>query len=752
MLRTVIAATLFLILLGMVAPLQAADISLTVTRHDPCNMFRPDQPVTFAATIKGATGTPLQVTVTDYKQKLVMTKEIPVATEAGKPTLSTIDLGLLPTGYYEAVFSLAGEAAATETPVRLKAPDKVCFGVAPEVRRTAKEVRDGGYRFGLKIYGMGKAWWKGNIDFSEKEAVASMTALGLQWTRVLLQDKGEMSTETLLKDYPINAILKVERFPKELYDEKRYGPMEDYEKANGKGVWVLKTLPKEAEYKAWLKEEVQKLPADQNVFEIWNEAWDKMSPEDLATISQWIADTILSVRPEAIIGPNLKGNTSQYEYDALYIKAGGMKGMKMVALHPYAGSEDRGWLRKYRQWLKDQTGRDIDIYVTEYGSHSCPEGPSKRSEEEQAKQVVRQSLALYAEDVKAFTPHWLTQREQNPTYHEDWFGYYRLNNEPKPVLLGLAACARMIDSKRYVGDLWYGPGVGAMLFEKGGRYTLALYTLEGEKTVNIPIIEGAKLISMVGTGTPLKVENGECAVNVSPDVCYVDGVSPDLEKIATKELRADRWPQPEKAPRTVRKAVKAKDGSMKMDGDLSEWKGMLQMAMVNPKVNGADASGLSSVTWDDKYLYIMLDMRDDQVMNDKPRGKLYQQDSMELFVSSEPREENPGYGPHDHQFFVAPDSSEKKPIVGKVTDREAGVVTDVPGAVYTIRPQKGGWLAEVALPWSVLPGFQPAAGAKLALEMRVNDADKSHERWKIDPEDGNVRPEDPTVWSLLILE
>ena len=39
-----------------------------------------------------------------------------------------------------------------------------------------------------------------------------------------------------------------------------------------------------------------------------------------------------------------------------------------------------------------------------------------------------------------------------------------------------------------------------------------------------------------------------------------------------------------------------------------------------------------------------------------------------------------------------------------------------------------------------------------AMELRVNDADTSHKRWKIDPQDGNVNFGNPTVWSLLELQ
>ena len=39
-----------------------------------------------------------------------------------------------------------------------------------------------------------------------------------------------------------------------------------------------------------------------------------------------------------------------------------MKGMKMVALHPYATSEDRAWLRAYRKWVEEQVGHPIEIH------------------------------------------------------------------------------------------------------------------------------------------------------------------------------------------------------------------------------------------------------------------------------------------------------------------------------------------------------------------------------------------------------
>ena len=93
------------------------------------------------------------------------------------------------------------------------------------------------------------------------------------------------------------STVKIERFPKELFDEARYGTLAEYEAKFGRGSWTLKTLPREAEYKQWLAEELAMLPANQTVFEIWNEPWDKMSPEDFSTISKWIRE-VVKERPE----------------------------------------------------------------------------------------------------------------------------------------------------------------------------------------------------------------------------------------------------------------------------------------------------------------------------------------------------------------------------------------------------------------------------------------------------------------------
>ena len=722
-----------------------------VSHIEPANVISLGNHVTYTGSMRApvAGEGDIKIEVIDYFKKAVFTNEFTRTYKKDEAFGLPLDFGVLPTGYYEIHISWnfkVGDEVVSGKETALT------FGVAPEITRTAKDTRDQGYRMGLKMWYLGKAWWRNNAEWDEDEIVTATTKMGLQWTRALMQQEGFLATESLIKDYPMNVIMKVESYPQELFDKERYGSIEEWEKINGRG-WQKKTVPLEHGYKEYIRTVLKTIPKEQNVFEIWNEAWDKMTAEDLATISNWVAEVILEERPDAIIGPNLMGRPSKYGYDAEYIRAGGMKGMKMVALHPYSGAEDRQWMRDYKLWLKEQLGRDIAIYITEYGDHSCPEGPSKNSEESQAQSVVRQSLALYAEGVVAMTPHTMGQREEIRNYHEHWFGSFRLNHQPKPVFMALANCARMIDSKAYVGDLWFGTGIGAMVFEKNGEYTLALWTKDGEQSIEFdPQVKELVLVDMVGHETKLTLTGGKQKFTVSKDVSYLVGINPEIAKQATQELNPDRWPKPDADLKITRVAPEFK-AVLVADGKFEEWKNAKQLEMIDRKVNGKDASGVGYVSWDKEYLYVGVDMRDNQVFNEQVKGMIYRDDSVELFISTEMRTDNPGFGPNDFQFMASPTSKNAEPIVGQIVNRETHEVGLVKDGQHFIGKTDKGWAFEFAIPWRMLNGFKAESGKKIAFDLRVNDSDTTHKRWKIDPVDvGRVMPQNSERWSILELE
>jgi hypothetical protein len=732
--------------------------TVLIKRHPPWNLFNTTEPVRFDAELRNAADARIEIEsiLKDATGREVMRKATQVELAAGAAAAFVVDLGYPGRGYYE--LSVTARAAGQGSSAQL-ANAHCSLGVMEFVDRSAAELRDHGYVFGLK-------WWNGIQNLREMEA--AMTKLGLQWTRIIQNesDKGvnRMTSAQILTEYPMNAVIKVERFPKEMYDADRYGSMEEWEAKYGRGSWALKSLPRKEPYQKWLKEQLAALPREQQVFEIWNEAWDKLPPGDFATLCQWIVEAIRADRPDAIVGPNLYGSTSPYDFDARVIQAGGLKGMKMVTLHPYGKSEDRAWLRAYRQWLHEQLGHEVDIYITEYGSHSTPEGPARRSELEQARRTVRQSLALYAEGVKALIPHWAGQLENNRTYIEDWFGFVRRNEEPKPVLLAHANSARLIDGSRYVGDLWFGPKVEAMLFEKNGIHTLVLWTLGDDPAQSdvrppareIAVKPGAKditVVNMLGRESHPTLDGDTLHLTLDEAPLYLVGVGADLVREASRTLRADRWPQRERSPRTVRKMGKL-EAAPTIDGDFSDWRGALELALVNPRVNGDDCSGIGHLGWDERNLYVGVTVRDNELLNTEIRKYLYRQDGMELGLSTEPRDSGGGFGPRDHHFFIVPTSGEGKPILGEVIDREAGVVQDLAGARFAAVRTAQGWAIEAAIPWSAFKEFKPAKGARLALEITLNDADTSHERFKVTAADASAdfKIADPSTWSLLVLE
>src|SRR5690606_10105939 len=152
----------------------------------------------------------------------------------------------------------------------------------------------------------------------------------------------------------------------------------------------------------------------------------------------------------------------------------------------------------------------------------------------QAQRTTRQSLMMYAEDARVLIPHWMADREYDVTERENWFGFYRLSGQPKPVLIAHATAARMIDGSRFVGDLWYGPGVGAMLFERDGQHTLALWTAEEDKSIEIDTAAPeVTVVNLMGGSEKRSAPGNKLSLDLSGSVIYVTGVGAELAEQAT---------------------------------------------------------------------------------------------------------------------------------------------------------------------------------------------------------------------------
>ncbi len=154
------------------------------------------------------------------------------------------------------------------------------------------------------------------------------------------------------------------------------------------------------------------------------------------------------------------------------------------------------------------------------------------------------------------------------------------------------------------------------------------------------------------------------------------------------------------APLRIDKLEKA----LSLDGVPGEWPRPLgKLGNVKGSPSAADASGKAAITYDDKHLYVAVDVTDD-VFKGGPGG-----DRVELTVL---------VGTTPTTVVLVPGDPGKS--AGKATVKGQ----DVKDAKVVEAPKKGGWTLEAKLPWSAIEG-----GASVRVGLRggvfVHDVDGS---------------------------
>jgi hypothetical protein len=706
----------------------ARGTTVEIARHRPCNLFDSGSAVVFDATVRTGKGPASAVNVSAVRDdgRVCWSNTLSQTGGTAAPRAATLELGKLEPGYYE----LRSEADGQ--PQRL-----LSFGVVPFAARTAAHARERHSRFGMKVWTSGDIWWNRRLTWDAGEAMQACAAMGLQWTRAALSD-ATMGTRELATRHPFNVVSKVECFPESCFDEARFGPLEAYKKTERGKSWTKSTLPKEVPYKAWLKEQLAGAPADQTVFEIWNEPWqwDKTMPaEEFATLCKWAVSVIKEARPDAVVGPNIYGAVNAY--DQVVMAAGGLDRMDMVAIHPYASGtpESKGFrplIRNYHDLLKLKLRRDLELYTTEYGWSTAPQGERVVSEEEQARLTVRESLMLYAEGVKTLIPHTLGQRQQNPKEREDYFGFFRLDNEPKPAVVALATCARMVDGSRFVGDLWLGPGVGAMLFERDDQLTLALWT---EKEVRETVIDlgvpSVTAVGLTGRSKTIPATAEGVSVKIGPDVTYLVGVGRQLVQRATPPampLNPDRW-----AARAGSYAMPRMTAAPAVDGHLGDWTGVAASTLHNPKLDDLKAEW--RLAWDEKALYVAVDITDRAVVNTNAPGSAAMGDAVVLQIGTRPDRQVSKPDFYDFEVTISPSSVTGEPVFLLKNAAMKMLVNppqaDASGIRWAAVREAKRWTAEAAIPFAALRAEVPKAGQKMAFSLTVFDRDLTdRDEWR----------------------
>jgi hypothetical protein len=145
----------------------------------------------------------------------------------------------------------------------------------------------------------------------------------------------------------------------------------------------------------------------------------------------------------------------------------------------------------------------------------------------------------------------------------------------------------------------------------------------------------------------------------------------------------------------------------------------LANVMFQPLSSPDDLSAEYRAMYDEHNLYVLIDVTDDNLNNDSGQDQWWFDDSAEVYIDTDNSKSNQ-YDNDDAQYYFVWDRT--KPTMG--VHNEHGRLENVEFAMVTTDK---GYRTEIKFPWATL-GKKPATGAKIGLDVQVNDDDNGGER------------------------
>ncbi|MGC3957067.1 MAG: sugar-binding protein [Verrucomicrobiota bacterium] len=175
----------------------------------------------------------------------------------------------------------------------------------------------------------------------------------------------------------------------------------------------------------------------------------------------------------------------------------------------------------------------------------------------------------------------------------------------------------------------------------------------------------------------------------------------------------------QQTPATILPASKAPviDGS-KDEGWNTAREYKLANSLETPATSADDLSACYRALWDENNLYVLVEVSDDTLMHDTTAEQWPHSDSVEIYLDAD-NSKSAEFGEHDYLFAFNWDKT--TPTLKETKhDRTQDVQ-------YTLVTTEKGYRIEAKFPWTTL-GTKPSAGAKLGLEVQVNDNDDGGKR------------------------
>ncbi|HKI68557.1 MAG TPA: CBM9 family sugar-binding protein, partial [Verrucomicrobiae bacterium] len=137
-------------------------------------------------------------------------------------------------------------------------------------------------------------------------------------------------------------------------------------------------------------------------------------------------------------------------------------------------------------------------------------------------------------------------------------------------------------------------------------------------------------------------------------------------------------------------------------------------APTSPDDLSADFRGI----WDGQNLYLLVDVTDDNLQHNSTPDQGYLDDSVEVYIDATDSK-SAEFGPTDYQYRFNWDKT--TPLMQERSHNQTN------GIEYALVTTDKGYRVEIKFPWATL-GTRPLTGAKIGLDVQVNDSDKPRKR------------------------
>ncbi len=153
-----------------------------------------------------------------------------------------------------------------------------------------------------------------------------------------------------------------------------------------------------------------------------------------------------------------------------------------------------------------------------------------------------------------------------------------------------------------------------------------------------------------------------------------------------------------------------------IDGEIDPIWSIARVQYIETTIDGSvsspeDCSGSWRALWDGEYLYVIVDVNDDILINDS--GSAYLDDSVEFYFDAG-NAKGPGspLSGNERQYTFGWDATDIQ-----------GTNTNIEGVEHAQVTTDTGWRIEMKFPWMSLQGSPPAMGNLIGIDVFINDDD-----------------------------